>query len=63
MTAHNQELIRRLKGVASQIEMAIEDAGEDFRQGLAHAEIALAQLREVVDAGKSHAATPAAEVA
>lgn len=51
--AHNQELIRRLRNVAAQLEMAIEDAGEDFHAGISHAEIALTTLRDVIETGKS----------
>lgn len=49
---HNQELIRRLKNVAAQIEMAIEDAESDFHEGIAHAEIALTTLKITVDLGR-----------
>lgn len=49
----NDRLQKRLAGVRTQITMAIEDAAEDFHGGIAHAEIALANLKEIVAAGKS----------
>lgn len=49
----NAELHRRLSRVRDQIDMAVEDAGEDFHTGITHAEIALIALKEIVAAGKA----------
>ncbi len=51
MAAHNEYLKDQIGRVIDQLEMASEDVGEDFAGALAHAEIALNQLREIVAAG------------
>lgn len=52
MKPQNAELKRQLENVASHIEMAAEDAADDFHNAIAHAGIALNQLRSIVAAGK-----------
>lgn len=53
MNAHNEALIRRLTSARDQLDMAIEDAAEDFSSAIAHAEIAETLLREIVQARRS----------
>lgn len=52
MGPHNEALVRQLKRVRDQINMAIEDAAHDFREGIAHAEIGQELLNSTLQMAK-----------
>lgn len=53
MGPHNEALVKRLQSIRDQIDMAIEDAAEDFSGGISHAQIAASNLRILLDDAKS----------
>lgn len=53
MAPHNEALTKQLKRVISSLQMAVEDAEEDFQAAIAHAEIADVLLRSTILMAKS----------